>query len=53
MKPAMTRTSWHLLHDTGLFVYIAAPVLALIAWCVAAMATNLIPNQTRRRKEDF
>ena len=41
-----------LYHGADLILYIAAPVLAVIAWCVAAAATRFIPNQERRRKED-
>ena len=32
-------------------LYIAAPVLAVVAWCAAAAATRFIPNQERTRKD--
>ena len=38
-------------HGADLILYIAAPVLAVIAWCVAAAATRFIPNQERNRKD--
>lgn len=33
-------------------LYIAAPVLGVIAWCVAAAATRFIPNQPRRKRSE-
>ncbi len=38
-------------HGADLILFIAAPVLAVIAWCVAAAATRFIPNQERNRKD--
>lgn len=40
-----------LYHGTEIILYIAAPVLAVLAWCVAAAATRFIPNQEPTRKD--
>lgn len=40
-----------LYHGYEIILYIAAPVLAVIAWCVAAAATRFIPNQDRNRRD--